>query len=245
MSEETVHAIVLRRRDSGENDRSLTLLTLEHGKIEATAKGARKTGSRLGAASEPLAHLCAQVGAGPKRRYVSQVRPLRSFSAVRSDYVRLHAALALCELYAAVLPFDQPDPDAYALLMASLQALCDHPRPIVASVWAEVRLLDAAGFVPQFDRCVQTDEPLAENPAWFSPLAGGHVGLPVAEGFADRFLVSAEALLGLARIGELDEPPPNLKRASEALDLLQRYWVFVAGTRLPAHEAFVQSAGEP
>lgn len=245
MPEETVHAIVLRRRDSGESDRSLTLLTLEHGKIEATAKGARKAGSRLGAASEPLAHLCAQVGVGPKRRYVSQVRPLASFSAVRSDYTRLHAALALCELYTAVLPFDQPDPDAYELLLASLQALSDHPRPLVAAIWAEVRLLEAAGFAPQFERCVQTDEPIAENPAWFSPLAGGHVSSPIAADFADRFLASAEALYGLARIGELEEPPPNLRRAPEALGLLHRYWVSVAGTRLPAHEAFVQAVEEP
>ncbi|MCW5942957.1 MAG: DNA repair protein RecO [Fimbriimonadaceae bacterium] len=245
MPEETLHAVVLRRRDSGENDRSLTLMTLEQGKIEATAKGARKAGSRLGAASEPLAHVCAQVSVGPKRRYVSQVKPLGSFSAVRGDYQRLHGALALCELYAAVLPFDQPDPEAYDLLLLSLRALADHPRPTVAAIWAEVRLLETAGFAPQFDRCAQSSGPIGENPAWFSPQAGGYVSAELAAGCADRFLVSAETLLGLARIGDLEEPPANLKRSDEALVLLHRYWVSVAGMRLAAHEAFLQVLSEP
>ncbi|MBI1755525.1 MAG: recombination protein O N-terminal domain-containing protein, partial [Fimbriimonas ginsengisoli] len=40
MSERTVTAIVLRRRDSGESDRRLILFTPEEGKIEAIAKGA-------------------------------------------------------------------------------------------------------------------------------------------------------------------------------------------------------------
>ena len=50
----TVEAIVLRRRDSGESDRRLTIFSRELGKIDVVAKGAKKPTSRLRGVSEPL-----------------------------------------------------------------------------------------------------------------------------------------------------------------------------------------------
>src|SRR2546429_9055538 len=41
-------AVVLRRLDYGEADRILTLLTREHGKLAAIAKGSRRAEARLG-----------------------------------------------------------------------------------------------------------------------------------------------------------------------------------------------------
>ena len=40
-------AIVLRRLDYGDADRILTLLTREHGKLAAIAKGARRSKARV------------------------------------------------------------------------------------------------------------------------------------------------------------------------------------------------------
>src|SRR5437879_12252544 len=41
-------AVVLRRLDYGEADRILTLLTREHGKLAAIAKGSRRAKARMG-----------------------------------------------------------------------------------------------------------------------------------------------------------------------------------------------------
>ena len=49
--------IVLRDYKLGEADRIVVLLTSEHGKVRAVAKGVRKTKSRFGARLEPMSHV--------------------------------------------------------------------------------------------------------------------------------------------------------------------------------------------
>ena len=46
-------AIVLRAQKLGEADRIVTLLTRQHGKVRAVAKGVRRTKSRFGARLKP------------------------------------------------------------------------------------------------------------------------------------------------------------------------------------------------
>ena len=46
--------VVLRTAKLGEADRILTLLTRDHGKVRAVAKGVRRTKSRFGGRLEPL-----------------------------------------------------------------------------------------------------------------------------------------------------------------------------------------------
>jgi len=47
-------AVVLRTHKLGEADRIVTMLSKQHGKIRAVAKGVRRTGSRFGARLEPF-----------------------------------------------------------------------------------------------------------------------------------------------------------------------------------------------
>ena len=122
MAERIVHAIVLRRRDSGESDRRLTVLTEEYGKIDVLAKGARKGGSRLSGVSDPLSAAVMNLAEGKRNLFITQAQPLHSFRGLRNDYDRLTGALALVELFAAILPIDEPFPEAYALLAQSLSS---------------------------------------------------------------------------------------------------------------------------
>ena len=48
------HGVVLRTYKLGEADRIVVLMTAEHGKVRAVAKGVRKTKSRFGGRLEPL-----------------------------------------------------------------------------------------------------------------------------------------------------------------------------------------------
>lgn len=236
----TVQAIVLRRRDSGESDRRLTLLTQEEGKIDVVAKGARKAASRLAGVSDPLASAVLSLAPGKVNRFVTQAQPLASFRGLRTDFERLSFALALVELYAAVIPYDQPMPEVYELLVASLRELERHPKPLVALVWAEMRLLDVSGFLPQFDRCVVSGEPIQVAEPLVSPSAGGFVSETVGPGYLDRFRTRAEVLYGLVRLPELEAPPPNLKFAAETLADLFPFWRAIAEAPLPANESVVR-----
>lgn len=239
MAETTVHAIVLRRRDSGESDRRLTVLTREMGKIDVVAKGARKAGSRLAGSSDPLVVAKFSVATGKKNLFITQTQPTTSFRGLRTDYERLSFALALCELYSAVVPWEEPFPEAYELLADSLRALEIHDKPLVALIWAELQLLAVTGFLPAFDRSCVDGAPVKEASPWFSAHAGGYVSDSDAMRFTDRVRTRAEVLFGLARMSELEQPPGNLKFAEECLAVLLTYWRQIADVPLPANESCV------
>lgn len=240
MPETTVQAIVLRRRDSGESDRRLTLLTAELGKVDAIAKGARKGASRLAGISDPLSKAILTLADGKLNRFVTQAQPLASFRGLRTDYERLSFGLALVELYAAVLPVEQPIPEAFDLLSESLRYLETHEKPLVALLWAEVKLLDLSGFLPQLEACVVTGDPIAEAEPFVSPSAGGYIREMAAGPYVDRFRTRAEVLYGLARLPNFDAPPGNMKFATEALACLYHFWRAIAETSLPANESIVR-----
>jgi DNA repair protein RecO (recombination protein O) len=237
--ERTVNAIVLRRRDSGESDRRLTLLTEEHGKLEAVAKGARKAASRLAGISDPLSVAIMTLAEGKRNRFVTQAQPLSSFRGLRTDFERLSFALALVELYAATIPHEQPFPEAHALLVQSLKALETHDKPLVALVWAEVQLLAISGFMPQLEECVITGERVSTAEPFLSPRAGGFVCEVAAIPFTDRFRTRAEVLFGLIQLAQIEEPPRNLKFADESLVALLPFWRAIAEAPLPANESAV------
>ena len=56
--------IVLRTQKLGEADRIITLLTREHGRVRAVAKGVRRTTSRFGSRLEPFNHIDLQLAEG-------------------------------------------------------------------------------------------------------------------------------------------------------------------------------------
>lgn len=238
--EQSVHAIVLRRRDQGESDRRLTILTPELGKLDVVAKGARKGGSRLAGVSDPLSVAILGLAVGKRIRYVTQAQPVTSFRGLRTDYDRLQLGLALCELYAAVIPAEEPDPSIYSLLVRSLAAVEAHERPLVASIWAQVRLLQDTGFLPDFQNCVVTGSEVKEAEPFVSPHAGGYVSEFAAGPYTDRFRTRAEVLYGLVRLPEFEDlPPQNLRFAPQTLATLLPFWRNIAGNPLPANEAVV------
>jgi len=239
VSEITVTAIVLKRKDSGESDRRLTLLTRELGKLDAVAKGAKKGGSRLAGSSDPLAVAHMTLAKGKVNQFVTQAQPVASFRGLRTDYERLSFALALTELFAAVLPFGEPFEEAYDLLFHSLRVLESHEKPLVALVWAELRLLLLTGFLPSFDACVSDGQPIREGEPWVSPHAGGYIHVEQAMQYTDRMQTRAEVLYGLARCAELEEPPVNLKFADECLIVLLPFWRNIVEAPMPANEAVV------
>ncbi len=236
-----MQAVVLRRRDAGETDRRLTILTPELGKIDVYAKGARKGASRLAGVSDPLSVARLALAEGKRNRFVTQAQPQTSFPGLRRDFDRLSMALATVETFAAVLPYEEPDPDAYDLLVRALGALEVHPRPLAALAWVQVALLGHAGFMPSFGSCVVTGEGVKEGEPFLSPRAGGYVCDAAASVHADRFRVRAEVAVNLDRLAPLEGPPPNLKFAEETIVALFPFWRHVADAPLPALESLVAS----
>ena len=62
-------AVVLRTYKLGEADRIVVMMTAEHGKVRAVAKGVRKTKSKFGARLEPMSHVRLLLYRGPRARH--------------------------------------------------------------------------------------------------------------------------------------------------------------------------------
>lgn len=241
MAEQSVHAIVLRRRDQGESDRRLTLLCREQGKLEAIARGSRKSGSRLAGISEPLCEANLHLSSGPRRAYVTQAVPLQSFRELRTDYERLTFGLALAEIVEAIAVSEQGAAELFDLFKLSLTYLSLHENPGTCFLWSALQLMDHEGRQPSWNRCVETGVAVAENPAWVSPMVGGYLSAGAHRDVPDRFQVRAEVLLGLAALTPLERPPAKMKFLAESIRLVYDFWVEYAHKPLPATVAVLQS----
>ena len=244
MSDRTIRAIVLSRRELGESDRWLCLLSEEEGKLDVIARGSRKAGSRLAGCSDPLT--LSKLGLAGARRnlYVTQAQPEAAFRGLRGDYSRLCCAMAFCELLSSVLPMGEPSPEAFELCLQTLFAMEKAGRAEAVLVWAELKLLEISGFLPEFGRCVDTGGELKNATPWVSPSAGGCVSEAGASEVADKFRVRIEVAWGLDKTAALDEPPERLKFALESLELLLRFWRHFLERALPANEACLSSLAD-
>src|SRR5512145_3243804 len=81
-------AVILRRQDFGEADRLLTLLTPEHGKFRAIAKGARKPTARKTGHVELFALVDMLIARGRELHIVAQAETKEPFLVLREDLVR-------------------------------------------------------------------------------------------------------------------------------------------------------------
>jgi len=88
---------MLRAVDYGENDKILTLLSAEEGRITAGIKGVRKAGAKLKFAAQPFCFAEYVLSGNGGRNTVVQASECESFYELRTDINRYFAACAVCE----------------------------------------------------------------------------------------------------------------------------------------------------
>jgi DNA repair protein RecO (recombination protein O) len=169
----TTEAVVLRHSDLGEADRLLWLLTPERGAIRATARGARKPGSKLGGHIDLLCHVKLSMREGRELHGVSQADTVDAFRAVRTDIGRLSRGLYIAELAHRVSVEDVPAPALFRLLINTLGWLTTTDNADTLVRWYSLRLLTITGFRPEFGGCVECGDELEPADHVFSAERGG------------------------------------------------------------------------
>lgn len=187
-------AIVLRAADLGEADRLLTLLTPAYGKLQTSARGVRKTTSKLGGHLDLLTRVSLTVSQGQGLATVAGAETLESFIALKADLKALSKALYLAELADAFHPLEAPMPPAYTLLLETLRLLETPADHDLLLRYYELRLLDIGGFGPQLAQCIQCQERLQPDRHFLSPTAGGVLCPACRPSFADAAPISVDAL---------------------------------------------------
>ncbi|HAP76843.1 MAG TPA: DNA repair protein RecO [Acidimicrobiaceae bacterium] len=151
-------AVVLRTYKLGEADRIVVLLTEEHGKVRAVAKGVRKTTSKFGARLEPMSHVRLLLAEGRDLDIISQADSVESRAPLVADLDHLTNGIAVLEAADQMTVEREPAPHLYRMVVGALRTVAERSGPLVvpAFYW---KLLAAEGVRPELDACVRCGEP--------------------------------------------------------------------------------------
>ena len=166
-------AIVLRQRNIGEADCVLTLLSRQFGKLDAKAKGTRRSTSRLSGHLQPLTRCSLQLARGKTIETVTGAQLLESFPVLRNDLARLSRALYAAELVDKLTTDRAEGEVAYELFLATLRRLSESNQLDSVLRYLELHLLSQAGYSPQLLSCLVCHDSLRPVTNQFSPAAGG------------------------------------------------------------------------
>ena len=145
--------VILRRRDIGEADRIIVVYTREHGKRSLSARGSRKTTSKIAGQIEPYSLVNLYVALTRGLHIVSQAEALNTFPTLRSDERAVTTAGIFAELVDSMTPDEQANRDVYDLLVASLTLLDNGNDPQLVLVAFQLGLLRHLGYRPQLAVC--------------------------------------------------------------------------------------------
>lgn len=165
--------VVLRGRSLGEADRILTLFTLEHGKIDAVAKGIRRAKSRLAGRLEFGNEVQLTMHRGRSLDVVVTADIVSEHWSAIVEPARFAVASVAGEVIDAFCEPELALPDVYALLVGMLGATAASSEPAVLLPRFSMRLLEALGLAPPIDLCVRCGKPLGDTRVWLDAEAGG------------------------------------------------------------------------
>ncbi|MBN1260844.1 MAG: DNA repair protein RecO [Anaerolineae bacterium] len=178
-----VEGVVLARRDFGEADRVVTVLTPVE-RVDLLAHGVRKTRSRKSGHLELFCTTQLLISrAKSSWDVVSQAEATTTRAALREDFNRGTYARYVAELVLRFFEGETGEP-LYRLVEATLSLLEAEPHLERVVRWYEQQLLALAGFRPELDYCVGERDseacgaalhprPQDSQPYGFSPERGG------------------------------------------------------------------------
>jgi DNA repair protein RecO (recombination protein O) len=205
-------AVVLRGHSFGEADRIVVMLTQDHGKVRAVAKGVRKTTSKFGSRLEPTSHVEVQLHKGRELDIVQQVALLDTRSATRAHLESLTDALAMCEAVDRVCHDREPVPAIYRALVGALRTLEQRRSELVLGAFL-FRLLALDGVGPVIDECVACGADIRGTVGGFSVARGGaecgscHRGVALEATTGELLQLILSGRIGEALAREAADPP--------------------------------------
>lgn len=155
MSDETIklNAIVIKAVKSGENDKMLTLLSQEEGKVTVLTKGLMSLKHKSKSACAPLCYSSFVLKKVKDGFYTLISAELaESFRPLSEDVVLLSYGAYFASLTGMCVQSGVPANEEVRLLLNTLYVLCKRPdeAPLVKAVF-EFKIMELCGIVPEFE----------------------------------------------------------------------------------------------
>lgn len=124
-----ITGMILKDEPIGEYDRRVVILTKERGKLSAFAKGARKQGSRLLAATNPFSFGVFRLYSGKSSYNLVEADISNYFEGLRSDFEGAYYGMYFLEVMDYYTRENNEDKEMLKLLYQSLRALMHEKLP--------------------------------------------------------------------------------------------------------------------
>jgi DNA repair protein RecO (recombination protein O) len=187
-------AIIVKKIKLGEADRILSLYTLDHGRIEAVAKGIRRPRSKLAGHLELLTYSRVTLVHGRNLDTVIGSQTLDSFMDMKNDIWLTSYGLYASELINLFTAERIENRELFQLLLVTLGHLSHGANPELVLRYFELHLLDWVGYRPQLQVCVTCQVALQPAENAFCSRAGGVLCPDCAAGILEAFPISVNAL---------------------------------------------------
>ncbi len=150
----TTKALVLRLTDYNDRDTLVTLLTPQHGKLTAKARGLRRKNSPLVAPCQLLAFGEFTLFEYRGMYTINEAHSLELFQSLRKDLVKLSLGTYFAQVCEQLSQEDLPSPEMLSLTLNCLYALSvlGLPENQIKSVF-ELRSACVAGYAPDLIGC--------------------------------------------------------------------------------------------
>lgn len=221
-----IQGLVLRRTEYNDHDVLLTLLTREHGKLTAKARGLRRKNSPLTAQCQLLAYSEFTLFEYRGMYTINEAVSLELFHELRRDLTKLSLATYAAQVTEVLSQEDLPSPELQSLVLNCLYALSklNQPEAKVKAVF-ELRSACIAGFFPDLGGCHACSAPWPDR---FDISAGrlecsgcrddssGGIRMPVDAGIlsAMRYITSCDS----RRLFSFQLPEEALERLSQVTE---------------------------
>lgn len=152
-------ALLLRATDYGENDKIVTLLTADRGKLTASVKGVKKAGAKLRFAAQPFCFAEYVLAERSGRHTVVSASLYDGFYSLREDVNVFYAASCVPEICDR-LSYEDGESGRYLLAaVAALREIGENPS--FALVKFLVTALALAGYPVEAGDCAACGKPLS------------------------------------------------------------------------------------
>ena len=163
MEEVNVKGLVVRVSDFGENDKLLTIITEERGKVFASVKGGRSLRSKFISVSEPFSLASFGLRKTSKYFYLFDCDLIEDFYPIREDLETVSLASYICEIACELALEDVPDNDLLKLTLNALYALAYKEKIDCEKIKSsyEFKAAVIGGYMPDLSCCsICKKEPL-------------------------------------------------------------------------------------
>jgi DNA repair protein RecO (recombination protein O) len=203
---QSARGFVLASFPYAEADKIAQLYTLQLGRVKAIVKGARKPKSKLASALDLFneSGFSLHKGRSGDLFILSQAKVLNTYSELKKDFPVITALQVLADILIQTIHDSEPQPEIYALVEKTLEALRAEPgQPELFLTAFSVKLLDLSGYPLELAVCAECGASLQKKKAHLVPHRGGALCEDCCSLGPARLKVSAAGLEVLKRIRAL------------------------------------------